>query len=345
MPCIFDKSEKDLTDEHVFPAFIGGTLTIKNGSCKKCNAEGSRFEDKVAAQTKTARHILEVPNRYGKVPSAPVKIEIPETGLAPVVGRRKPDGEIQLKDFVATVKTDDGKTIREGFFVTKGSAEKFIEKSRKRGEKVKELDVPKEVSLLSNGRQIIDFAFSPDMRRMVAKIALTAVAHQYGIDYACQPQFDALRHSIFSGTGYDLPMRIFANEDFLGDHIRTPHQHSVRAYLSAGMQKGWAIVTLFGGLSYVVELTMELTEAESRSFSLFFDIASQKTFNPVVLFSEHEVIGRVLCPDTIFERPNAVDAQWYPIVEKFCTENGIELSRITPAAPATTTTPNASKST
>jgi hypothetical protein len=101
--------------------------------------------------------------------------------------------------------------------------------------------------------------------------------------------------------------------------------------------KGWAVVTLFGGLSYVVELTMEFTEAESRSFSLFFDVASQKTSNPVVLFTEHEVIGRVLSPDTVFERPNAVDAQWYPIVEQFCKENGIELSRITPAAPATTT--------
>src|SRR4051794_11796250 len=187
MPCIFGKGEKDLTDEHVFPAFIGGTLTVKNGSCKKCNAEASKFEDKVAAQTKTARHIFEVPNRYGLVPSAPVKVEIAETGLAPVVGRRQPNGEIQLQYFVATVKTDDGKKVREGFFVTQENAQKFIEKSRKRGEKVTELDVPKEVTLLSSGQQVIDFAFSPDMRRMVTKIALVAVAYQYGTEYACQP--------------------------------------------------------------------------------------------------------------------------------------------------------------
>jgi hypothetical protein len=334
VPCIFGKGEKDLTDEHVFPAFIGGTLTVKNGSCRKCNAEASKFEDKVAGQTKIARHIFEVPNRYGQVPSAPVKVEIPETGLAPITGRRQPDGEIQLQDFVASVKTDDVKKVREGFFITQENAEKFIEKSRSRGEKVTELDVPKEVTLLSSGQQVIDFAFSPDMRRMVAKIALVATAYQYGTEYACLPQFDALRRAIFAGTGYDLPMRIFANKDFVSDYIRTPHQHSVRSYFSAGMHKGWAIVTLFGGLSYVIELTGQFNEVSSRNFSLFFDAASRKTFNPVVLYSEQEVIGRVLSPDTVFEQPEAIDAQWYPIVEQFCKENGIELSRIA-AAPAT----------
>jgi hypothetical protein len=332
MPCVFGKGENDLTEEHVFPAFVGATLTVKNGSCEKCNAECSKFEDKVAAQTKTARHIFEIPNRYGRVPSAPVKVEIPETGLPPVLARREPDGEIRLQDFVATTKSEDGRKIRDGFFVSEENAKKFIERSRSRGEKVTELGVPKEMTLLSSGQQVIDFAFFADIRRMVAKIALVSVAYHYGTEYACLPQFDALRQSIFVANGNDLPLRIFANKDLASDHIRTPHQHTVRAHLSAGMHKGWAGVTVFGGLSYVVELTREFNEDESRSFSLFYDAELQKAFNPVMLFSEQEIIGRVLSPDTIFEQVNAIDSQWYSIVERYCKEKGIEISR-TPAAP------------
>jgi hypothetical protein len=51
-----------------------------------------------------------------------------------------------LHDFVATVKSEDGKKIRNGFFVSEENATKFIEKSVSRGEKVTELDVPKEVT-------------------------------------------------------------------------------------------------------------------------------------------------------------------------------------------------------
>jgi hypothetical protein len=132
--------------------------------------------------------------------------------------------------------------------------------------------------LISSGQQTIGFAFSYDMRRTVAKIALASVASQYGTDYACHTQFDALRGAIM-GSGTDLPLRIFANTDFVNDYIRTPRQHTVRAYLSAGMGIGWALVTLFGGLSYVVELTPDFKERDSRHFSLFYDTELQALFN------------------------------------------------------------------
>jgi hypothetical protein len=326
MPCVFDKATENLSDEHVFPAFTGANLVVKLGSCKKCNQECSKFEDRVATLTETARHIFEIPNRYGRVPSAPVGIEVTGTGLnIAAVGRRKSDGEIQLYDFVRETKAENGKNIRDGFFVSQESAEKFIRRSKARGEKVTELDVPKEVTLTSSG-QPIEFAFSSDMRRTAAKIALVALANQYGTDYGCLPQFDALRGAII-GSESNMPLRVFANADFASDYTRTPRQHSVRAYLSAGMHKGWALVTLFGGLSYVVELTNDFQERDSRHFSLFYDTELQAPFNPVVLYDEQEIIGRVLSPATVFEQPQAIDAQWYSIVEAYCRENGIDLSR------------------
>jgi hypothetical protein len=329
MPCIFCRSTEDLTDEHVFPAFSGAHLTVKDGTCTKCNGECGQFEDRVARQTETARHIFEIPNRYGRIPTARVEVEVQGAKTGTVAGRRNPDGEIQLYDFVNTVQTDDGRTVREGFFVSQQSAEKFIERAKKRGKKVTELDVPKDVTLLSSSQQTIAFAFSGDIRRMVAKIALVSVAYKYGPEYACHPQLDTLRAAIF-GAAEDLPLRIFANADCANDHIRTPRHHAVRAYLSAGMHKGWILVTLFGGLTYIVELTRCFDERESRHFSLFYDTELQATFNPIVLFDEQEIIGRVLSHQTVFEEQGAIDAQWYPIVERYCQENDLELSRISP---------------
>src|SRR5262249_24526603 len=156
----------------------------------------------------------------------------------------------EVYDFVAKIKTSDGKNVREGFFVSEENAQKFIERSRARGEKTTELEVPKDVVLQPMSQQTHAFAFSLEMRKMAAKIALVSLAHEYGTEYALLPQFDALRRAPFAASPNDLPVRIFANEDFVSDYTKSPQQHSVRAYLSAGMKKGWALVNLFGGLSY-----------------------------------------------------------------------------------------------
>jgi hypothetical protein len=93
------------------------------------------------------------------------------------------------------------------------------------------------------------------------------------------------------------------------------------------MHKAWASVTLFGGLSYIVELTRAFDERGSRHYSLFYDVESHTQFNPVVLFSEQELLGRVLSPATKFEEPEAVDEQWWPVVEEYCKGKGIEITR------------------
>src|ERR1700687_495269 len=308
MPCIFCGTRENLTEEHLFPAFSGANLTVRDASCQKRNAQYGDFENTVAAQTETTRHIFEIPNRYGRVPTAPVKVEI-QGGDVVVPGRRKPDGEVEDLDFVAKTKTDDGKKVREGFFVSEESANKFVERSRARGEKVEEQERPKEVVLLPTSQQTLEFAFSLEIRKMAAKIALVSLAHQYGTEYALLPQFDTLRRATFGASARELTIRVFANEYFINDYTKTPRQHSVRAYLSAGMNKGWALVCLFGGLSYAVELTRDFKERDSRSFSLFYGTEKQALFDPIVLYDEQEIIGRVLSPATVFEKTEAVDQQ------------------------------------
>ncbi|GEM_PF-1672322 len=331
MPCIFCRATENLTEEHVFPAFSGANLVVPNGSCKPCNNICSKFEQKIAGDLETTKHIFEIQDRYGAIPELPVAVEVRGEGAQPlqVRGRRTPEGDITLYDFVSEKKVEDGKKVRHGFFVSSEAAERFIERSRKRGEKTTELAVPTELTLQSIAQQTTIFAFSYEARQLGAKIALVSVAFQYGTDYACHPQFDMLRN-IVVGQPEDpaaLGLRIFANKDFASDHKRTPRQHTVRAYLSAGMHKGWALVTLFGGLSYIVELTRAFDERDSRHFSLFYDVECRSRFNPVVLFSEQELLGKVLSPATNFEKPAAVDEQWWPIVAEYCKAKGIEITR------------------
>jgi hypothetical protein len=266
-PCIVCRTTENLTDEHIFPAFNGANLVVANGSCKLCNNTCSKFEQKLAGELETTRHIFEIQDRYGEVPKLPVAVEVRGEGAQPVEvrGRRTPEGEIELYDFVSETKVENGKKVRRGFFVSAESAEKFIERSRRRGEKTTELGVPKELTLQSSAQQTITFAFTYEARRLAAKIALGSLAWWYGTDYACFPQFDTLKNIIVGQPQEPaaLGQRIFANKDFASDHARTPRQHTVRAYLSAGMHKGWASVTLFGGLSYIVELTRAFDERDS----------------------------------------------------------------------------------
>jgi hypothetical protein len=245
-------------------------------------------------------------------------------------GKREADGTISLSDVVIPSVKADGKKHREGFFVSKKSADKFIERSLARGEKTTELAVPEEIVLDASYTQTLPFVFTLEARKVVAKIALASIAHKYGVPYSLSPQFDALRQVRTATTEKEMPLRVFCNKSFMEAHSRNAHQHSVMCYLSAGKKKGWALVTLFGGLSYVVEVTANYEERSSRLFSIFYDAAVKKPLNPVVLADEMSIIGEVLSKGSVFEDRDAVDEQWFPILAAYCEETGITLERIPP---------------
>lgn len=94
------------------------------------------------------------------------------------------------------------------------------------------------------------------------------------------------------------------------------------------MGKGWAVVTLFGGLSYVVELTREFREIESRSFSIYYDVETG-AFQPVVLASEYHLVGRVLSVGSVFEDLVATAEYWRTLIEPVCAARGDQMSTLT----------------
>lgn len=331
MGCMFCGAEADLTREHVFPAFMGGELSVPDGSCERCNGEFGKWECTLRDSTKFLLNLLRIENRNGEVPTARVEVEVRGMDAKGLFGKREADGTVTLSDVVVSSVEADGKKHRHGFFVSEASAEKFIERAKARGEKTTELPVPEDVVFDATYTQTLPFAFSIEARKVVAKIALASIAYKYGLPFALSTQFDSLRQVRTATIAKEIPLRLFCNKNFMATHTRHAHQHSVICYLSAGTKKGWALVTLFGALSYVVEVTARYEEPSSRLFSIFYDADLKKPFNPIVLADEMAIIGDVLSKNSIFEDRDALDDQWFPILMAYCASIGVGLERIPPA--------------
>ena len=328
MACIFCCSQENLTDEHVFPAFMGGELEVRNGSCKRCNGDFGVAEAALKEATTPLLNLLKIENRDGIVPNVPLNAEIRGLDLKNLPAFMDGEGDIKLKDVVKESTTEDGRKLRQGFFLTKEAGDTFVERARAKGLQVIEREVPHEIVIEANYTQTTPVAFSLEARKVAAKIALAAIAHEYGIAFGLSSQFDVLRRARVATGNQDLRVWIFANEGLMSAHLRTAHQHSVMCYLSAGMRKGWALVTLFGGITYRVDVTTDYTERESKQFSIFYDADSKKRVNPIVLADEMTLIGHVLSPASKFENRDAVDAQWFPILSAFCSQKGFVVQRI-----------------
>lgn len=327
MPCIFCPSERNLTDEHVFPAFMGGELEVRKGSCNRCNAAFGVAEAALKEATTPLLNLLKIKNRKGTVPNVPVNADIRGLDMKSLPAFMDGGGQIQLQDCVTESQTADGKIIRHGFFLTKKGGETFIERAQAKGAKVIERKVPGEIVIDTNYTLTTPFAFSLPARKVAAKIALAAIALEYGIPFALSPEFDSARQARTATGDKDLRVWIFANEGLMGAFGRTAHQHSVMCYLSAQWRKGWAVVTLFGGLTYRVDVATDYTGRE-KCFGIYYDAVLKKRINPVILADEKTLIGHVLSPATTFEDREAVDEQWYPILSRYCAEKGIEVERI-----------------
>jgi hypothetical protein len=328
MGCIFCRSEKNLTNEHVFPAFMGGKLVVRDGTCKTCNGIFGVAEAAIKDATIPLLNLLKIGNRRGKVPNAPLKIEIRGMDMKNLPGFMDGAGNIQLCDYVKDVVDDDGRNRKQGFFVTQKAGARFAERGAARGDKLIKRDVPKEIVIEAEYTQGIMFSFTLDARKVAAKVALAAIAFEYGVPFALSPQFDELRAIGTQNYTRKLPVRVFANPNIMGAWLRTPYQHSVLCHLDAGMKKGWALVTLFGGLSYIVEVAPTYEEPRNKQFSIFYDAKSKSRENRILLADERALIGHVLSPATSFEDPDTVDAQWYPLVAGFCSAKGTIIERI-----------------
>ncbi len=329
MGCIFCGTEENLTDEHVFPAFMGGELEVPGGSCARCNGNFGVAEAALKEATTPLLNLLQIKNRYNVVPNAQLCAEIRGLDLKNLPAFMDGQGNINLRDVVKEATSEDGRRLRQGFFLTNEASDRFVQRARDKGLEVIEREVPREIVIEANYTLNVHFVASLHARRVAAKIALAAIALQYGSEFALTAQFDELRHSRTKESVEDLPVRFFTNVGLMSAYIHTPYQHSVMCYLSAGMHKGGAVVSLFGGIAYLVVVAHDYAEKESRQFSIFYDAEAKKPFTPIVLADEMTLIGHVLSPASRFEDPGAVHEQWSPILTEFCAQKGIVVEPVT----------------
>ncbi len=119
MAYIFCGSEDNLTDEHIFPAFMGGELKVPNGSCDRCNREYGIAEAALKQATIPLLNLLQVKNRDGVVPNAPLSAQIRGLDMKNLPAFMDGKGAIQLLDKVEPTITPEGRQVRQGFLLPK----------------------------------------------------------------------------------------------------------------------------------------------------------------------------------------------------------------------------------
>lgn len=250
--CIFCLQEfPKLTDEHVFPAALGGNLVVENSVCAGCNNGFSKFEQSLAKELTPIRLLLRIPDRYGNVPPAAATAK---TQQREYEARLKADGSVQLKPIVTVVDGKDGSKEIVYQYATAQQKEVLRQKAKEKGFQLIESisDVGEEAEIHVSGD--LKFIGSQEGLRTVAKIAYTGLAFQAGVPIVLGDSFTQVRAYIKDGEGKPSA-RLFVHKGFLTACQQGPHQHSIVLAARRDKKRVDAIVRLFGGLPYFVNLS------------------------------------------------------------------------------------------
>ena len=129
--CLFCLREcENASNEHVFPAALGGVLEVKNGSCTECNNGFSRLEQALARELTPIRFIFQIPDRYEKIPQVDATARTEQRDYE---ARVMPDGTVQVKRVVEVVRRDDGTREFVHRFLTDKQREGLREQARENG--------------------------------------------------------------------------------------------------------------------------------------------------------------------------------------------------------------------
>jgi len=250
--CIFCRvPSKKLTNEHVFPAALGGNLVLKQGTCDLCNHCFSKFEKPLLTELAPFRALLRIQNRRGDVPEVEATAKTVDKDYA---GLLKSDGTVQLKRTVTEVKNPDGTREFVHRFLNQRQRAKLLKEITHKGLRYDELGpgdpVRAEIHIGGDFKEI----GSTNGLRSVAKIAYVGLAYLAGTGLAIGDSYDQVRNFIMNGAAKQSA-RLFVNYKFAADVRQGPHQHSIILAGRHDRRRVDAIVRLFGGLSYFVTLS------------------------------------------------------------------------------------------
>jgi hypothetical protein len=253
------------TDEHVFPAALGGNLIVKDGSCDVCNHGNSKFEQALAGELLSIRMLLQIPDRYGKVPQTAATIITPEKTYD---GRVKGDGSVVVKPLVTEEKDEKGEREFVHRFLTDAQKEKLREQAKKEGKQLIEMGRGDPVTAEVHVGGELMVIGSQEGLRTVAKIAYAGLARLVGVRVAAGDAFNEVRQFILDGEPEGVA-RLFTNKSYLEACQQGPHQHSIAIAARRDKHRVDAIARLFGELTYFVVLSVTMTAriSATRSFT------------------------------------------------------------------------------
>lgn len=250
--CLFCLLEfAELSNEHVFPAALGGNLVVEKSVCTECNNGFSKFEQPLAKELAPIRLLLKIPDRYGKIPQVAATAKTKDKEYA---ARVKSDGSVQLKPIVTVIQGKDNSREIVYQFATPEQKEKLRREAKEKGFQFLESEAGagEEAEIHVSGD--LKFIGSPEGYRTAAKIAYMGLAFLAAIPTAMGNAFDKVRTYIRVGTG-EPSARLFVHERFLEACQQGPHQHSIVLAGRHDKRRVDAIVRLFGGLPYFVTLS------------------------------------------------------------------------------------------
>jgi hypothetical protein len=239
------------TDEHIFPAVLGGNLVAKDGTCDKCNHGNSKFEQSLAIELTPIRMLLQIPDRYGKVPHTAATLVTPEKTYD---GRVKGDGSIVVKPIITQEENEKGQREFVHRFLNDAQKEKLREQAKKKGQQLIETGPGEPVTAEVHIGGDLMVIGSPEGLRTVAKIAYVGLAHLVGVNVAVGDAFKEVRQFILEGKPEGVT-RFFTHKRYLEACQQGPHQHSIAIAARRDRHRVDAIVRLFGELTYFVVLS------------------------------------------------------------------------------------------
>jgi|ERR1700722_11059601 len=251
--CIFCLQEKErLTDEHVFPAVLGGgTFVLKNSVCVQCNNSFSKFEQPLAMELSPIRLLLKIPDRYGALPQVAATIKTSDNEYK---GRVERDGQVKLKPIVREVEAINGGREIVYQFPTDKQREKLRQEAGEKGFQLSETGPgdPQQGEVHVGGD--VKLIGSAEGLRTTSKIAYVGLAQCASATLATSDSFDEVRAYVCNGTG-EPTSRLFVHKRFLNSVQQGPHQHSLIIAGRNDKRRVDAIVRLFGALCYFVTLS------------------------------------------------------------------------------------------
>lgn len=313
--CLLCGVSENLTEEHIIPAALGGDDVVPNGSCLKCNGDSSReYEAAFNNALKNVCHVLGVGNRQKEVPSIRAVAVIDGSKFNVVLER---GGKFRLQEKKEQRVLENGKKVTDYFLFSDERVKEVQERLERRGERLVQDFTPHTVRPIEfepESFMPLDFIGEQAALRTATKIAYFAMAKHARRQFAQSAAFDAARKYLVTGNG--SPARLFVNEDFATNTRIGPHQHTVQVYCNGKERTVYAIVSFFGGLTYLVQLSTSYQGAD-YGFTYAYDALQRRQTGHLVgnFDNERLAIEDVRFGKTVFDDVRAMADHWAKYIE------------------------------